>query len=372
MTLNIDLEDVPDAILEAVKARIMANRRRLLDRQELLRQPPLQPKPQSRKFGADSKTWKRPEPAAVANYAPDTLTFYGYFKIERDPAARFRPASLTLRSGILATQSTTEYYADIIDGNYENQSATIEFPEVNTGTEPWDLNNCPEYAAAWGEIQSNFKGSYIGTNPGVIEGIYNRQETGWYYFNSPFTAFQNRYNYFENVPEAGGTFQATRVIFLEIWYTDPNPRRFDQLRYFTSYQNVDGSPMPPGTFAFVAGSRDIYASDAGNFTGNVRYVDLGGWEEIAPGVWDPRTSTTSDLIPATGSWAAQYNVAQAVGAWRIAESRRIPALQSVTAISTGGLNVDAVFDLEEPDYSSWPGAIAPPYNMVQLLPGSSE
>lgn len=65
MTLNIDLEDVPDAILEAVKARIMANRRRLLDREELLRQPPLQPKPQFRKFGADSKTWKRPQPAAV-------------------------------------------------------------------------------------------------------------------------------------------------------------------------------------------------------------------------------------------------------------------------------------------------------------------
>jgi hypothetical protein len=71
MTLNINLEDVPDAILEAVKARIMASRRRLLDRQELLRQPPLQPKPQSRKFGADSKRWKRPQPAAVANYAPE-------------------------------------------------------------------------------------------------------------------------------------------------------------------------------------------------------------------------------------------------------------------------------------------------------------
>lgn len=65
MTLNIDLEDVPWAILEAVRVRIMSNRRRLLDREELLRQPPLQPKPQSRKFGADSKTWKRPQPAAV-------------------------------------------------------------------------------------------------------------------------------------------------------------------------------------------------------------------------------------------------------------------------------------------------------------------
>lgn len=50
----------------------MANRRRLLDREELLRQPPLQPKPQFRKFGADSRTWKRPQPAAVASAARQT------------------------------------------------------------------------------------------------------------------------------------------------------------------------------------------------------------------------------------------------------------------------------------------------------------
>lgn len=68
MTLNIDLEDVPDAILEAVKARILANRRRLLDQQEQQQQPAaLQPKPQFRKFGADSRTWKRPQPAAVSS-----------------------------------------------------------------------------------------------------------------------------------------------------------------------------------------------------------------------------------------------------------------------------------------------------------------
>jgi hypothetical protein len=41
----------------------------LLDREELLRQPPLQPKPQFRKFGADSKRWKRPEPAAILDSA---------------------------------------------------------------------------------------------------------------------------------------------------------------------------------------------------------------------------------------------------------------------------------------------------------------
>jgi hypothetical protein len=93
MTLNINLEDVPDAILEAVKARIMANRRRLLDREELLRQPPLQPKPQSRKFGADSKRWKRPQPAAVANYAPDKLVIW--YPDEAPPKATIKGVTIT-------------------------------------------------------------------------------------------------------------------------------------------------------------------------------------------------------------------------------------------------------------------------------------
>ena len=43
----------------------MANRRRLLDQQQQQQPAALQPKPQFRKFGADSSTWKRPQPAAV-------------------------------------------------------------------------------------------------------------------------------------------------------------------------------------------------------------------------------------------------------------------------------------------------------------------
>jgi hypothetical protein len=66
MTLNVNLEDVPFAILEAVRGRIMSNRRRLQENQEQQQQrPALQHKPQFRKFGADGRTWKRPEPAAV-------------------------------------------------------------------------------------------------------------------------------------------------------------------------------------------------------------------------------------------------------------------------------------------------------------------
>lgn len=64
MTLNIDLEDVPFAILEAVKARILANRRRLQQDQQRPR-PSLRPRPQFVKIGASSKAWRLPKPAAL-------------------------------------------------------------------------------------------------------------------------------------------------------------------------------------------------------------------------------------------------------------------------------------------------------------------
>jgi hypothetical protein len=65
VTLNVNLEDVPWAILEAVRGRIMSNRRRMEQSQQEQQRPALQPKPQNRKFGADGREWKRPEPAAV-------------------------------------------------------------------------------------------------------------------------------------------------------------------------------------------------------------------------------------------------------------------------------------------------------------------
>lgn len=64
MTLNVDLEDVPFAILEAVKARILAGRRRAAEQQQRPK-PSTRPRPQQRKFGASSGRWVRPEPAAV-------------------------------------------------------------------------------------------------------------------------------------------------------------------------------------------------------------------------------------------------------------------------------------------------------------------
>lgn len=60
--LNVNLEDVPFAILDAVEARIMRNRaRRNLPPRP---RPSLQPGPQQRKFGASSSRWVRSEPGA--------------------------------------------------------------------------------------------------------------------------------------------------------------------------------------------------------------------------------------------------------------------------------------------------------------------
>ena len=61
--VNVDLEEVPFAILEAVKARILANRARINDAR--LR-PSTRPRPQFRKTGASSSSWKLPQHGAAA------------------------------------------------------------------------------------------------------------------------------------------------------------------------------------------------------------------------------------------------------------------------------------------------------------------
>jgi len=74
MTTNVDLEWVPWEILETVKARILSRRRQLQDAQEQQKKPvALQPKPQFAKFGADSRNWRMPEPAAVGGGASGLL-----------------------------------------------------------------------------------------------------------------------------------------------------------------------------------------------------------------------------------------------------------------------------------------------------------
>lgn len=64
MTLNISVEEVPFAILEMVKARILAQRQK--QQQQQAKPPtPKGPRPQFRRFGASSKAYRRPQPAAV-------------------------------------------------------------------------------------------------------------------------------------------------------------------------------------------------------------------------------------------------------------------------------------------------------------------
>lgn len=78
--VNLALEDVPFAILEVVKARILANRRRLGVGQGEQKPPPsLKPRPQLRKFGASSKNYRRPEPAATGGgSAYHSIFWYAY------------------------------------------------------------------------------------------------------------------------------------------------------------------------------------------------------------------------------------------------------------------------------------------------------
>jgi hypothetical protein len=59
--VNVDLEEVPFAILELVKARILANRRRLLQGQQGKPRPSTRPGAQFRKVGASSKEWRKPQ-----------------------------------------------------------------------------------------------------------------------------------------------------------------------------------------------------------------------------------------------------------------------------------------------------------------------
>jgi hypothetical protein len=63
--VNLDLEDVPFAILEVVKARILANRRRLgLSQEQTKPRPSTRPRAQFRKTGASSRGWRKPQHGA--------------------------------------------------------------------------------------------------------------------------------------------------------------------------------------------------------------------------------------------------------------------------------------------------------------------
>jgi hypothetical protein len=72
--VNVTLEEVPFAILEAVKARILANRQR---RNEIRQRPSLRPRPQFRNVGASNKDWRPPQPSA--GVVPERIVVGAYW-----------------------------------------------------------------------------------------------------------------------------------------------------------------------------------------------------------------------------------------------------------------------------------------------------
>lgn len=67
MSLLVDLQLVPNRILEVVKARILANRAKLTSKQQMaaLVKGATRPRPQRQKFNAKAIDYRRPEPAAM-------------------------------------------------------------------------------------------------------------------------------------------------------------------------------------------------------------------------------------------------------------------------------------------------------------------
>jgi hypothetical protein len=68
MSLLVDVQLVPNRILEVVKARILANRAKWLQQQKTADlKGPTRPRPQRTRFGATPTTYRRPEPGAVGS-----------------------------------------------------------------------------------------------------------------------------------------------------------------------------------------------------------------------------------------------------------------------------------------------------------------
>jgi hypothetical protein len=77
MTLNVNLEDVPWEILEAVRLRILAERR-AMEQSRLQRRPiALRPQAQFAKLGARADQRRLPEPAAILD-APSTIIAHAF------------------------------------------------------------------------------------------------------------------------------------------------------------------------------------------------------------------------------------------------------------------------------------------------------
>lgn len=148
MTLNVDLEDVPFAILEAVKARILASRRRAGEQQQRPT-PSTRPRPQQRKFGASSGRWVRPEPAAVPleelliGHAVDAQT-----AATNVVSSLLAQPSLNFNAGLITQQqiaTLTSIGWTVLSGDWSqtvSYSAATSVPSLPTAT--WNYSITPK------------------------------------------------------------------------------------------------------------------------------------------------------------------------------------------------------------------------------------
>lgn len=125
MALLVDLQIVPDKIFEAVKARILRNRARWLERQRVAQvRGPSRPRVQRTRFNASATTYRRPEPAATPSGQGLELGHFWLFH-ENDSHT---PTSMMIRFGLLnqppiegysglITRSDTKFKRDILIGS---------------------------------------------------------------------------------------------------------------------------------------------------------------------------------------------------------------------------------------------------------------
>jgi hypothetical protein len=136
--VNIWLEDVPDAILEAVKARLMRRRKDLQEDKEQQNRKPGEPGPQIKEFGGDSDEWRRPEPGAVANrvfvvaHGPSlnkaTLSNYGSFQ--------FLSGTFGFLANNVAENIPSAFEWKVWSGNQANYLSNSETLDFDPGPEP--------------------------------------------------------------------------------------------------------------------------------------------------------------------------------------------------------------------------------------------
>jgi hypothetical protein len=90
VSLNVTIQDVPFAILEAVKARILAQRAQRRGLQEGKPRAAKGPRPQFRRFGASSKAYRRPRPAALPDDGDRGFAHASLYGWSEFPAAYWR------------------------------------------------------------------------------------------------------------------------------------------------------------------------------------------------------------------------------------------------------------------------------------------